>query len=311
MCFLSPSQEALSLFQDPPSSKMLRTPWIQNPAFVEQWGLQWPIFSVPGHPIGYTCGIGTSKIFGDRKFYFLACFFSSHHASDPDFTSSAKIFFQETLTEYHILAACQDEYHPQDSWRTKGFQVLERAAEQLAPRPVHPTDGSRDHQGSAGNPEDQASWWNCLQHVHLLLREHQGIPCACHCSFTFHPPKGTWRVVKEAGQCCRQAGRNVEESPEGCWVQDYRLSRWWRGGPQVGDWADPTDAPRSPEGSQQVNCQDVWASEEPPVRWRADSMGLCLPQDTWVWLAGSSKRYSYQRKASMHVGCFLRLSWAA
>ncbi len=83
-----------------------------------------------------------------------------------------------------------------------------------------PTNGSCDHQGSAGNLEDQASQWVHLQHVHLLPREHQGRPCACHCSSTSHLPKGTQHAVEEAGQGCWQAGLNDEESPESCWVQD-------------------------------------------------------------------------------------------
>ncbi len=57
-------------------SRTLRTLWIQNPAFIEQCILQRPIFSVPGHPTGCTCGIGTSMKFGDRILCILRSFFS-------------------------------------------------------------------------------------------------------------------------------------------------------------------------------------------------------------------------------------------
>ncbi len=43
--------------------------------------------------------------------------------------------------------------------------------------------------------------------------------------------------------------------------------------------ADPTDAPRSPKGSQQGNCRVVQATEEPAVQQRTVLMGLHLPQD--------------------------------
>jgi hypothetical protein len=88
-------------------------------------------FSVPGHPTSHTNRIGTSTSFRDKKFFFLRWFFSSHHASGTVSTSSAKIFFQETRAEYQTLAAHQVKYHPQDSQRTEGFQVQERAAEQF------------------------------------------------------------------------------------------------------------------------------------------------------------------------------------
>ncbi len=176
-------------------SRMLRTLWIQNPAFFKQCILQRPKKTVPGHPVGRTCGISTSKKFGDWKFCILRFFFSSHHTSGLVSTSSTKIYNQETHAEYHTLAACQDEYHPQDSQTTQYFQVHERAAEQLTTHPVRPTDGSRNHQGSAGKSEDEISWWNCLQHVHLLPREHQGKTYAHHCRSTHHQAKGTWRTV--------------------------------------------------------------------------------------------------------------------
>jgi hypothetical protein len=98
-----------------------------------------------------------ARVFWGPRIFALSDFFSCHHASSWVLMSSTKIFVQETRAEYHTLAAHQDEYHPQDSQRSKGFQVQERAAEQSATRPVSPTNKSGNHQGSAGNPEDQAS----------------------------------------------------------------------------------------------------------------------------------------------------------
>ncbi len=43
--------------------------------------------------------------------------------------------------------------------------------------------------------------------------------------------------------------------------------------------ADPTDAPRSPKGSQQGNCRVAQATEEPAVQQRTVLMGLHLPRD--------------------------------
>ncbi len=73
-------------------SRMLRTLWIQNPAFVEQCILQRPFFSVPGHPIGCKSRIGISQKFGARRFCILRSFFSSHYASGTFSMSSAKIY---------------------------------------------------------------------------------------------------------------------------------------------------------------------------------------------------------------------------
>ncbi len=84
----------------------------------------------------------------------------------------------------------------------------------------------------------------------------------------------------------------------------------WRGGPQGGDWADLTDASRSPEAAQWGNCQDVWASKEPPVRWFTVPMGVRLPWDAQAWLVGWSKWSSNRREASTHVDVLPRLSWA-
>jgi hypothetical protein len=67
-----------------------------------------------------------------------------HHASGPVTTNSAKIYVQETRAEYHTLAARQDEYRPQDSQSTYGFQGQERAAEQSATRPIRPTNKSSE-----------------------------------------------------------------------------------------------------------------------------------------------------------------------
>ncbi len=72
-------------------------------------------------------------------------------------TGSIEISLQETCAEYHTLSACQDEYRPQKPQGTEGFGVQERAAEQLVTHPVYPPDGSSDHQGSTGKPQDHAS----------------------------------------------------------------------------------------------------------------------------------------------------------
>jgi hypothetical protein len=70
-------------------------------------------FSLPDHPIGRTCGIGTS-ILGDQE-YFAFCKSSSHHSSNWVPISSVEVFFQETPARYRTLAARQNEYLPQVS----------------------------------------------------------------------------------------------------------------------------------------------------------------------------------------------------
>ncbi len=154
-------------------------------------------FSVKDHPTGCTCGIGTSKrFFGDQKFCFLQRFFC-HHASKTVSMSSAKVFFQEACAQYRTLAACQHENYPQGSWQVEGFRMQKKAAEQLATRSVCPTNGSCNHQECAGKSEDQASRRVLLQHVHLLLWEHQGIPYAhCRCPM-HHQAERTWCTVKK------------------------------------------------------------------------------------------------------------------
>jgi hypothetical protein len=59
-----------------------------------------PKFSVPYHPIGRTCGIGTSKFISWDQIIFAFCKFSSHHSNGWVPMSSAKVFFQETPAWY-------------------------------------------------------------------------------------------------------------------------------------------------------------------------------------------------------------------
>ncbi len=98
-----------------------------------------------------------ARVLGPRLSLSAKLFFSSHHTSSSVPTSSTKIFFQGTPAEYNTLEACQDEYHPQEPQGTEGFGVQERAAEQSAIHPIRPPNGSSDHQGSTGKPQDQAS----------------------------------------------------------------------------------------------------------------------------------------------------------
>ncbi len=139
-----------------------------------------------------------------------------------------------------------------------------KAADQLATHPVCPSYWSSDHLGVFGQYEGQASRWDRLQHDHLLPREHQGIPCpCCHCPAS-HQPERTWRAVQEASQDNWQVGWDSRESSEAEWAQGFEFLGG-SGGLQVGAQPDPRDAQRSPEGSQHGCCQDVQASEEPPV----------------------------------------------
>ena len=78
-----------------------------------------PNFSVPDHPIGCTCGIGTSEFFGGDQEIFTFCESSSHNSSGWVPTSSAKVFFQETSAWYQTLAVRQNDYHPQGSRRVE------------------------------------------------------------------------------------------------------------------------------------------------------------------------------------------------
>ncbi len=84
--------------------------------------------------------------------------------------------------------------------RDWGFGVQKRAAEQSATHPVRTPNGSSNHQGITRKTQDQTFQWDHLQHVHLLLREHWGIPCTCSCGPMSHQPKGTQCAVQEAGQ---------------------------------------------------------------------------------------------------------------
>ncbi len=97
----------------------LRTLWIQTLLTLSSAFCERPIFSVPDHPIGCTCGIGTSKFFFWDKENFAFCKSSSHNSSGWVRTSSAKVFFQETPAWYRTLAARQNEYHPQNFQRVE------------------------------------------------------------------------------------------------------------------------------------------------------------------------------------------------
>jgi hypothetical protein len=104
--------------------------------------------------------------------------------------------------------------------------MQDRAAEQSATHSVPPTNGSHHHQGRTAKSENQASRWFCLQHVHLLPWEHQGVHCThCHCcSPPHHQAEGAGRTVQEAWEGCCEADRDVQVSSEGCWVQGPVLS---------------------------------------------------------------------------------------
>ncbi len=269
-------------------------------------------FSIPGHPTGRMCRTGISKsIFWTKNFHALHILFSSHHSNGWVPTSSIEVFVQEACAQYWTLAAHQNEYYPLVSQWFEEFWMQERAAEQSATHPVCPWDGSRNLQGRTSSFEGQASGWYLSQHAHLLPWEHWGIPCTHQGRPLHYQAEGAGRKVQEAWKGCCEAVRGIEESPGSHWVQGHCLVRCWRGGPQGGDWADPTDAPRIPETAQWGNYQDVRATEEPPVRWSAVPMGLRLLQDAQAWLLSWNKRSSDRREASMHVDVLLRLSWAA
>ncbi len=115
---------------------MLRTLWIQNPAFVEHFVFQEANFvSVPGYSTSHTSGISRP---GDKNQDFCSMQIFKHHASYLVPKSSAKIFLQKTRAGYNTLTACQNNYHPQEPQGTKGLRVQERAAEQLATHPIVP-----------------------------------------------------------------------------------------------------------------------------------------------------------------------------
>jgi hypothetical protein len=100
-----------------------------------------------------------------------------------------------------MLHMLQNLQHYVTSNTQMGLQKNNTPAEQLATHLVCPPGKSSDHQGviGIGEPQDQDYPWGHLQHVHLLPREYQGIPCACYC-LTSHQPKGTQHAVQEVAK---------------------------------------------------------------------------------------------------------------
>ncbi len=174
---------------------------------------------------------------------------SSHHLSGWVPTSSAKVFFQETPTGYRTLAVCQSDYLPQVSWQVEGCGVRERAA---VPPAAHSicicTCGWHRHtQGRTSTFQGQASRCLTPQYPYLLPGEQWGIPCT-HCrSPLYHQAKGAAQEVQGTPQGCCETVRGVEESSRSRRFSRHHLNKRWCYGPQSGDWADPTDAPRTSE----------------------------------------------------------------
>ncbi len=75
----------------------LRTFWIQNPAHTKQCILGRLKFSVPDHPIGRMCGIGTSKFFFWNQEIFALRKPLSHYSSGWIPTSPTKSSFKKLV----------------------------------------------------------------------------------------------------------------------------------------------------------------------------------------------------------------------
>ncbi len=89
---------------------------------------------------------------------FALCKVFKHRTSCLVPMSSAKIFLHKTCAGYNTLQHAKNEYHPhQEPQGTEGFEVGERAAEQLATQPVCPPKKSSYHREINRKSQDQAS----------------------------------------------------------------------------------------------------------------------------------------------------------
>ncbi len=89
-----------------------------------------------------------------------------------------------SMPKWELSSRAQRDWRIQSAWKGSG----------VVGHPSHTSpNGSSDYQGltRARKPQDQASQWDSLQHVHLILREHRGISCTCCHSPTSHQPQGT------------------------------------------------------------------------------------------------------------------------
>jgi hypothetical protein len=96
------------------------------------------------------------------------------------------IYVQETCAWYDTLVARQNDYHPQEPQQTEGLGMQQRAAEQLATHPICPLMDLLTTKESLENLKIELPDWDHLQHVHILLREYQGIPCKGLYSLVIH-----------------------------------------------------------------------------------------------------------------------------
>ncbi len=176
--------------------------------------------------------------------------------------------------------------------------MQERAAVSWAAHPVRTCCWRRHAQGRTSTVQGEASRCVTPQYPYLLPGEQQGIPCTrCH-SLLHNWAKGAAQEVPSSCQGCCKTVRGAQECSrisKKPWSLEHHLNVCGRYDPQGGDWADFTDAPRSPEGSWQGDSQDVQVTEEPTVRWCTVPMGLHLLWDAQVWLVGCSKQSSEQR----------------
>ncbi len=138
-----------------------------------------------------------------------------------------------------------------------GLKEQERAAVSPAAHPVHTYCWRRHAQERTLTLQGQASRCITPHYPYLLLGEQQGIPCTRCCSPSHNRAKGAAQDVQGTCQGFCMTVRGAQESPRSRRVSRHRLDICGHYGPQGGDWADVTDAPRSPEGSRQGNCQDV------------------------------------------------------
>jgi hypothetical protein len=141
MCFLFSTQEALVFLPRLPPAKRsghfdIKTLLLSSSAFFKS-----QFFSVPGHPIGCTCGIGTSKSFEDWNIGLLQSIFFKPPRNWPGLQVMPRSLFKRlvlstTLWQHAMMSTALKS--------PKGLKDLECKKGQLSSWPpvpyVPPTD---------------------------------------------------------------------------------------------------------------------------------------------------------------------------
>ncbi len=173
---------------------MLRTLWIQKPAFVGQCHFlrSW-FFSVPGHTTNRTCGIG---IFESRTKTFALCKFLS---ATMQATWSLQILLRSLFKRLVLGTTIWQHAKMITVLKSpKGLKDSECKKRQLSsctPLPYVPPTDLVTTKKSLDNLKIKLPNGTIFNMTIFSHRQHQGIPCPCCCCPASHPSERTWCAV--------------------------------------------------------------------------------------------------------------------